>query len=127
MQILRLYIKPGPLIEYSMQYPINCQLIYDEEYINFDGTTIVKPKLIDEKGFCLTYLEDFESWNEQTKEIIGSSKITYVHPSNESVIAEIGTQFDCLGPIESTSKFLMIEDLLNDRFTKLIIDGNKLI
>ena len=121
IQILRLYIKEGSLIEYSTLFPNNLKLVNEEDLV------WGKKQLIDEQGKHITWLEDFENWNVQSNEIIGSSHVSFTYPSNEYVIAEIGTKFDSLGPIDSTSKFITIEDLLNGKYTKLAVDGNKII
>jgi hypothetical protein len=121
IQILRSYIKEGSLIEYSMLFPNNLKLVNEEDLV------VGKKQLIDEQGKHITWLEYFENWNEQSNEIIGSSHVSYTHPSNEYVIAEMGTKFDALGPIDSTSKSITIEDLLNGKYTKLAVDGNKII
>lgn len=45
IRILRLYIKKGSLIEYSIQYPNSSQFVNDHEYINFDGKKSINQKL----------------------------------------------------------------------------------
>lgn len=123
---VRIFFNKDSKIDYSIVYNNSSRLVNDET-INFNGEIIVKPKIIDESGRHIVWLESFEKWDENKKEIVGSSIISHADPSNEFVIADVGVEFDSLGPISGTGKTILIDDLLNNRFKRLVVDGYEII
>jgi len=125
IEIIRSYIRENSELEYSIHFP-NAYKAQKSNFINFEGLETERTEIIDSNNMHISWIEPFECWDDISKEIIGKTKVTFLEPDNKFVFAGVGTVFDGLGPIDSTTKYLMIEDLMNDKFTKLVVDGKKL-